>query len=217
MKFGVIFDWDGVILDSSGFHAMSWEILAEERGLPLPEGHFEKGFGLRNETIIPKILKWASEPEEVAELAFAKEEAYRSLIRKNGIEPLPGVKFLLKSLENGGHRFAVGSSTPKENLICAMELLGYQDTFQAILSGDDVTQGKPNPEVFLKAAKAIHCEPSNCVVFEDALPGIEAAKAGGMKVVGVATTNSLEEIAHADLAVESLEEITLDRLQALFG
>jgi len=215
-EFGAIFDWDGVIIDSSAQHERSWELLAAERNLPLREGHFKRGFGKKNEVIIPD-LGWATEPAQVAELGARKEAIYRELVREGGIEPLSGVRELLVALHDAGIPCAVGSSTPRENLDAIMEILNFREFFRAIVSGDDVTHGKPAPDIFLLAAERLGMPPGRCVVFEDAFVGIEAAHAGGMKCVAVATTNPLDQLGHADLAVASLREITVPRLRALIS
>lgn len=207
---GVIFDWDGVVVDSSAQHEQAWESMAAEHGLPLPENHFQLSFGKRNEEIIPEILNWATEPEEVTRLAWIKEETYRSLIRDSGIEPLPGVPELFAWLQEKGIPFAVGSSTPRENLQAAIDLLNLtDDTFEAVFSGDDVSEGKPAPEVFLKAAAALNVAPVDALVFEDSFSGIKAAQNGGIPVIAVATTNPLSELGMADAAVFRLSDLQL--------
>ena len=96
---GVIFDWDGVVIDSSRQHEESWELLAEEESLPLFDGHFKIGFGKRNELIIRTILEWASDPEEIARLGDRKEVLYREILQRDGIALLPGVGEFVKSLQ----------------------------------------------------------------------------------------------------------------------
>ncbi|MBV9488875.1 MAG: HAD family phosphatase [Verrucomicrobia bacterium] len=216
MKFGAIFDWDGVIIDSSAHHEASWERLAAETGLPLPPGHFKRGFGMKNEFIIPNLLGWTGEPEEVRRLSCRKEALYREIIVESGIRPLPGAVGLLDRLREAGVPCAVGSSTPRLNIETVLQMLGLQRHFQTIVAAEDVAHGKPDPEVFLKAAEGIRSSPSCSVVFEDAFVGIEAAIRGGMKVVAVATTNPLESLGRADLAVRSLDELELGRIEALF-
>ena len=207
---GVIFDWDGVVVDSSAQHKLAWEKMAAEHDLPLPDNHFQLSFGKRNEEIIPGILNWAESSEEVARLAFIKEETYRSLIRESGIDPLPGIPELFAWLQAEGIPFAVGSSTPRDNLIAAIELLNLaNDFFAAIFSGDDVEHGKPDPEVFLKAAAALGVEPAEALVFEDSFSGIQAATNGGIPVIAVATTNPLDELGEAAAAVFRLSALGL--------
>lgn len=206
-RWGVLFDWDGVVIDSSPEHERSWELLAEERALPLPEGHFKAGFGKKNEVIIPS-LGWSDDPATVRELADRKEELYRGLVAANGVNILPGARELLEALKEKEIPRAVASSTPGKNLEALFAATGLDALFDAVVCGDDVLHGKPDPEVFLKAAARLALDPESSVVIEDAFAGIEAARRGGMKVVGVATTNPVELLRDCDLAVSSLLEVT---------
>lgn len=214
---GALFDWDGVIIDSSRPHEESWERLARETGLVLPPDHFLKGFGMKNEAIIPELLRWTDDEAEVRRLSLRKEELYREIIREKGIEPLPGVRGFLERLERAGIPCAIGSSTHRANIQASLEILGLGRHFHALVTAEDVTRGKPDPEVFLKAAAALGKVPSQCVVFEDAPVGIEAARAGGMAVVGVATTHGPGILARAHAVVGRLDELDLPRLEALLA
>ena len=109
---GAIFDWDGVIIDSSAAHEQSWELLAAAEHRVLPPGHFKAGFGRKNQVIIPQILKWATDPAEIERLAHRKEELYRDNLKNTGIAALPGVRELLEGLRAAGVPCLVGSSTP---------------------------------------------------------------------------------------------------------
>lgn len=213
---GALFDWDGVIVDSSAAHELSWDLLAGEEKLTLPPGHFKRGFGRKNAVIIPEILGWTTDPGEIARLGDRKEELYREIIRERGIEPLPGVYELLRGLKEAGIPCCVGTSSSRENIETIMDIAHLREYFADITSAEDVTVGKPDPEVFLKAAKKIDRRPEDCVVFEDAIYGLEAGRAGGMKVVGVATTHPLEDLGLADLAVHRLTEVDVPRLRELF-
>jgi beta-phosphoglucomutase family hydrolase len=204
---GVLFDWDGVVIDSSSQHERSWELLAAERGLFLPEGHFKAGFGKKNEIIIP-ALGWSHDPLVIRELADRKEELYRELVVAEGVTILPGARELLQSLKNENIPRALGSSTPRENLDALFAVTGFDSFFDAVVCGSDVSRGKPDPEVFLTGAQKLGLPPERCIVIEDAFAGIEAARRAGMKVVGVATTNPIDALAMCDLAVVSLEEVS---------
>jgi len=195
---GAIFDWDGVIIDSSRQHEESWERLAGEVGKPLPEGHFKAGFGRKNEFIIPNILEWETDEEEVRRISLRKEALYREIVKEQGLEALPGVRTWLERLAAAGVPRAIGSSTHRENIEVSLDVLGLRAYFTAIVSAEDVSHGKPDPEVFLKAAEKLGMPPERCVVFEDAHVGIEAAQRAGMRVIAVATTNPLEDLAKAD-------------------
>lgn len=205
---GVIFDWDGVVIDSSAQHENSWELLAEEIRKPLPTGHFKAGFGKKNQEIIPEILGWSTDPEEIQRLGDRKEELYRKLVREQGVLVLPGARELLIALKEASIPRSVGSSTPRSNLDALFSATGLGDLFDAVVCGDDVTNGKPAPDVFLLAAKKLGLAPSDCLVIEDAHVGIEAAHRAGMKVLAVATTHSLGELQQADAAVLSLGEVS---------
>jgi HAD superfamily hydrolase (TIGR01509 family) len=211
---GVIFDWDGVVIDSSSQHERSWELLAAERELALPEGHFRAGFGKKNEVIIPS-LGWGDDPLQVAALASRKEELYRSLVAEEGVIILPGTLQLLHSLKDKGVSRAIGSSTPRDNLEAIFAATGLGQFFDLVICGSDVSHGKPNPEVFLLGAEGLGLTPERCIVIEDAFAGIEAARRAGMKVVGVATTNPIQELTMCDLAVSTLLEVDPDKLQSL--
>ncbi|HEX4084068.1 MAG TPA: HAD family phosphatase [Chthoniobacteraceae bacterium] len=215
-NWGAIFDWDGVVIDSSRQHEESWERLAREVARPLPEGHFKAGFGRKNEFIIPQILQWETGQEAIHRLSLRKEALYREIVREGGLEPLPGVKTWLERLAAAGIPCAVGSSTHRENIEVSLDVLGLREYFRAIVSSEDVSHGKPDPEVFLKAGEKIGVPPERCVVFEDAHVGIEAAHRAGMRVIAVATTNPLGDLGVADRAVERLDELTVEAVGAWF-
>lgn len=212
----VIFDWDGVVVDSSAHHERSWEILADQRGFPLPADHFKRGFGKKNNAIIPD-LGWTTEPAEVEALAHAKEEIYRSLVRDKGIDPLPGVRDLLSALRTAGLPRAIGSSTERANLDGLLEMMDLRASFDVIVSGEEVVHGKPDPSIFLLAAERLGVAPADCVVIEDALVGLEAARRAGMPVLAVATTEPLEALHAATACVPDLRAVTVDTLRAVAG
>lgn len=215
-SWAALFDWDGVIIDSSKHHEESWERLAEELTKPLPQGHFKKGFGRKNEFIIPEILHWSTDVEEIRRHSLRKEELYREVVADWGLDPLPGVRVWLERLQAAGVPCAIGSSTHRANIELSLDLIGLREFFRTIITAEDVKQGKPHPDVFLKAAAGLGYAPEHCVVFEDAHVGIDAARAGGMKVVGVATTHPASELGAADIAVQRLDELQPAQLAAWF-
>ncbi len=215
-ELGVIFDWDGVIVDSSRAHETAWELLAAETSRPLPEGHFKASFGQKNEAIIPTILGWDVSPAEVTRLSRRKEELYRQVLRERGIASLPGAREFLATLRAAAIPCAVGSSTERLNIDTILGVIGLAGFFQEIVSADDVTRGKPDPQVFLLGAQRLGVPPGHCVVFEDAFVGLEAARAGGMKAVAVATTHPAEALrSHAARVVRRLDEVTVADLRAM--
>jgi beta-phosphoglucomutase family hydrolase len=212
-NWGVIFDWDGVIVDSSRLHEKSWEILAKELDLTLPAGHFKQGFGMKNDYIIPNILKWATKIEAIQQLADRKEALYRQLVCEEKIELLPGVRSLLESLAQNKIPRTIGSSTCLANIQAVLECTGIAHYFNAIVSAEEVTQGKPHPEVFLKAAQHLKLNPNQCLVIEDTQVGLQAAKAANMFALGVATTHVAETLTQADHVVKNLEEVSVEKLK----
>lgn len=215
----VIFDFDGVVIDSHHAHERSWFALAGELGEELTRETFVATFGQRNETILP-LLGWAEadDADRIRELGDRKEALYREILRAEGISPLPGVTALLEDL--GRHRIpcAIGTSTPRENVRCVLELTGLADAFQDISASEDVRRGKPDPEVFLKAATKVGVEPARCVVIEDAHVGIRAARSAGMKALAVTTTHPATSLEpeEPDRIVGSLEEVDVAFLRGLW-
>ena len=153
---------------------------------------------------------------EVVRLSLRKEALYREIVREKGLEPLPGVRTWLERLEAAGVPRVIGSSTHRENIEVSLDVLGLRPFFTQIVSSEDVSHGKPDPEVFLKAAGKIGMAPERCVVFEDAHVGIEAAHRAGMRVIAVATTNPLEELGKADLAVVRLDALEVGKIAEWF-
>jgi HAD superfamily hydrolase (TIGR01509 family) len=215
---GAIFDWDGVVVDSSHIHLKSWGILAEELDLPLPNDHFERGFGKRNQTIIPDILGWTKNVELIEKWGLRKEEIYREIASSEGIPLVKGSKEFLERIHAEPFRCAIGTSTERKNVELAIKQHGLSDFFPASACSEDVQVGKPNPEVFLKAAAGLSISPTKCVVFEDSPHGIEAAQNANMKSVALTTSHPANVFMHLqpDLVVGSLAEVTLKQILELF-
>ena len=213
-KRGAIFDWDGVIINSAPHHEKSWERLAKECNKVLPENHFKRGFGMKNEVIIPELLGWTTIPTEIRILSLRKEAIYRDLVREQGIAALSGVEPWLRTLQGESIPCVIASSTHRENITMTLRVLGLEAFFADIVTSEDVKRGKPDPEVFLTAAQRIGVEPADAVVFEDALVGIEAAHAAGMRVAAVATTEPHDKLVHADWIVNRLDELSVGQLWA---
>lgn len=216
---GAIFDWDGVIVDSSDLHLKSWEALANELKLPLPNDHFEKGFGKRNETIIPQILGWSKDPAQINHWGKRKEEIYRELGNKDGIKLARGSKNFLTQIFSSTFRCSIGTSTERKNVELAIRQHDLSQYFSGAACSEDVSKGKPDPEVFLKAAKILSITPKNCVVFEDSPHGIEAAIRAGMKTVALTTTHPSTTFMHLnpDLLAASLADLSVDQVEKLFS
>ncbi len=205
----VIFDMDGVLVDSYRAHLGSWQVVAAEEGLTLTEAEFASQFGRTNPEII--AVYWGADrydDEEVAALADRKERAFREILRVD-FPAMPGARDLLEALSEAGFALAVGSSGPPENIELVLRELGARELFRAVVTARDVTRGKPDPQVFLLAAERLGVAPSRCAVVEDAPAGVAAAQAAGMKSIGLASTGrTREELAAADLVVDSLTELS---------
>jgi beta-phosphoglucomutase len=209
----VLWDLDGVIIDSAEAHRRSWHRLAKEEGLPLSDEQFWATFGQRNDTIIP--LLWGEmSPERIRELADRKEAYFREFIRETAA-PLPGATELLSALKEAGYRQALASSAPMANIDLISEVLGLKRYLTALVSGESVAHGKPAPDVYLKAASELEVEPSRCLVIEDAVPGVEAALAGGMYCIAVAYERDLPGLRAATLMVRDLTEVNVESIRQL--
>ena len=206
-NWAALLDWDGVVVDSSDYHEKSWELLAEEEGRELPPNHFERSFGMKNETIIPNILEWTDDPDEIDRLCRRKAELYLELVRERGMSPLPGVVPFLERIRSAGVPTVIASSTPRSNIRAALEVMDVEDHFDDLVCGEDTENSKPHPETFEMAAERADTPPSSCVVFEDAHVGVEAAHRARMMVIGVASTHSAETLSDADRVVNRLDEL----------
>lgn len=214
--FAVIFDWDGVIIDSHDQHAESWYRMAEENGLTVPENFFKNSFGMRNLEVIRDLARWTQDLALIEKFSDRKESLYRQIIKEKGIEPLPGVSEFLFQLKQSQILTAIGSSSVLENIKTVIDITKLESYFDIIITGADVKRGKPDPEVFLKCAERLNIPPQRCVVFEDAHVGIQAAKSAGMIAIAVTTTHPRNTFHQADAIVDSLAEITIDLLRAFF-
>jgi beta-phosphoglucomutase len=199
----VLWDVDGTLIDSSEYHWLSWRDALAAENFPITREQFAATFGQRNDEILRGYFPGHT-PEELARVGDAKEERYRELIRTRGIELLPGVRRWLDRLRCEGWLQAVASSAPRLNLDAIMSALRLENYFAAVASAEDVTAGKPDPQVFLAAARKLEVAPARCVVVEDAPAGTEAARRAGMRSVGVLSSHG--EL-RADVVVRTLEEL----------
>jgi beta-phosphoglucomutase family hydrolase len=205
-RMGVIFDLDGVLVDTGWAHKQSWYDLAEKEGFSMTDEFFYSTFGMQNYMIIPMLLGRDAPPDEINRLSDWKERRYRDIIAEK-LVPADGAKSLLEALKSEDFLLAVGSSAPRANLELVLERTGLQDYFDAYITGEDVTRGKPAPDTFLKAAEKLSLGAESCVVVEDAVQGVEAAKAAGMPVVAITTTRSRTDLHKADIIVDSLAQL----------
>lgn len=212
---GVIFDMDGVLVDSGPAHLQSWQLLAREMGRDLTAEQFAHSFGQRSSEIITHTFG-ISDDAEIARLDARKESHYRDLIRGR-VPAMPGAMELVTSLHASGVRLAVGSSGPPENVMLVCEEMGLTPLMSAIVTGMDVQRGKPDPQVFQIAAERLRLSPADCVVIEDAPAGIEAAKRAGMACIALSSSHPRERLTSADRVVGSLAEIDAEAIRSLVG
>lgn len=211
----VVWDLDGVIVDSADAHNASWAAMAREFDVAYdPQRDFAGIFGRHNTDIISTVWNVTS-PDEIERMAASKERAFRQAATT--LKPLPGVLNLMAELEQRGWKQGIGSSAPMENIRLLLAAAGVAEYMQAISSGDDVSRGKPDPEVFLLAFQRLGVEPANGVVIEDAPAGVQAGVSAGASTLGVTTTQTEETLrqAGAHLVVHSLEHVTVDDLERL--
>ena len=208
----VLWDMDGTLIDSEEFHWISWRDTMAKEGVAITHEQFLSSFGQRNDSIIPRWLGAATTSERIERIGNAKEEMYRSLIRTKGISPLPGVATWLHRLHEQGWLQAIASSAPRPNVEVILDALAAAHYFQGIVSAEDVSRGKPDPEVYLTAASRVRASPDRCVVVEDAAAGIEGARRAGMRSIGVSHNG---EHLPADVVVQSLDLLDSDAFDQL--
>jgi beta-phosphoglucomutase len=216
----VIWDVDGTLVDTAELHFRAWVDLCRDLGHDFTRPEFAATFGRRNPEIIRYLFGSRFDAAAIDDLGYRKEELYKAGARQ-GVSLLPGVRELLEGLHAAGFRQAIGSSAPRGNVDLILEMTGAARFFDAIVSAEDTTRGKPDPQVFLVAAEKLGVPPRRCLVMEDAVAGVEAAKAGGMKCVGVTFVGhhpdeSLRR-AGADLVVKTLAEVSVETVRRLCG
>jgi beta-phosphoglucomutase len=210
----VIFDVDGVLVDSYRAHLESWQALAREYGMTLTESRFAALFGQTSRDIIRRIWGSGLSDRQIAAMDQGKEAFYRDILRRT-FPTMDGAVELIDALSAAGFLLAVGSSGPPENVAMALEGLGRAQCFGARVTGMEVTRGKPDPQVFLMAARRLGIAPRNCAVIEDAPAGITAALAGGMIAIALTGTAPPSKLLQAHLTVESLRDLTAQRIADL--
>ncbi len=213
-----IFDHDGVLVDSLEAHQAAWVELGERTGWPITPEFVRETFGMANPSIFRKLAGESITTADIARYTDLKEACYRDLARGK-IALMDGVRNLLDRLTAAGFLLAVGTSGILANLQLTIDETGLNERFAAISSFEDFTHGKPDPEVFLVAASKAGVEPRHAVVFEDAVYGIQAAKAAGMRAIGVTTTSPAVNLykAGADLVVETLAGFDVEALARDLG
>lgn len=220
-SWAVLWDVDGTLVDTAELHYQAWLVLAGQIGKPFARADFAATFGLRNQDIIPGIFGAHLSAHDVAELGERKEESYRAAARQHGVILLPGARALLEGFQTAGFKQAIGSSAPRKNVELILQLTQSEQYFQAVVSVEDIHRGKPDPEVFLIAANKLAVSPNHCLVLEDAVAGVQAAKAAGMKCIAVRSGGQHSEAAlaqaGADRVVSNLEQVSVGSVRQLLS
>ncbi|GAB4250548.1 MAG: hypothetical protein Kow00109_26460 [Acidobacteriota bacterium] len=217
---GAIFDMDGVLLDNVDFHLEAFRKLGEEEGHPITREDVYRVFGRKNDDMLRVLLGRELTAEEADRLGRRKEAIYRELIRPTLREHVvPGLEAFLAALREARVAMAIATSGPPENVELIMKDLGLRAFFQAVVTGEEVTRGKPAPDAFLLAARKLGIPPAECVVFEDSVSGVKAALAAGCACVAVTTTHTAEELRPLgpDLIVRDFRELDVPAVQRLRG
>jgi beta-phosphoglucomutase len=211
MIHAVLWDLDGTLVDSEEFHWRSWRDTMRPEGVELTYAQFLASFGQKNDRILPVWLGADVDGVRMQRIGEDKEAEFRRLAETHGLTPLPGAREWVSALRASGWKQAIASSAPRVNVEMMLRVAGLQDCFDAIVSADDVTIGKPDPQVFLKAADKLAVPPSRCVVVEDAAAGVEGARRAGMRSIGVTKNGPLS----ADVFVASLADLPADAFDRL--
>ena len=198
----VLWDMDGTLVDSADYHWQAWRDSMSAERFPITHEQFLSTFGQRNDSILRHWLGERATPELIQRIGDAKEARYRQHVRDHGIVALPGALDWVKRLRREGWSQAIASAAPRANIETILDALHARGCFQAIVAAEDVHRGKPDPEVFLVAATKLRVAPKSCIVVEDAAHGIEAARAAGMKSIGVSQDG---KHLPADVLVSSLD------------
>ena len=205
----VIFDMDGVLVDSGAHHREAWIRLLGELGVSVPPGFWRRTIGRPSVEAVPLLLGKSLTPAEARRLANRKHAHYETLAAA-GMPAVPGVIAFVDTLRARAVPLAVATSARRADTVELLGPLGLLDRFDAIVTAEDVIRGKPDPEVYLCAARRLGAAPADCLVFEDALVGVQAARGAGMRVVGVATTYPPDDLvgAGAESAIATFEGLT---------
>jgi len=209
----VIFDLDGTIVNNIPFHAQAFLEFARDKNTHLTLGEYYSQIqGRINKEIIPTLFGKKLSKEKIKKYASEKEAIYRRLYQN--VIPMPGLFDLFKKIKESRLKLALATSAPFENVGHVLGELNIKDVFDVQVNGDHVNKGKPDPEIYLKTLEKLGVEPNECLVFEDSIPGIRAAKAAGMKVIAITTSHPPEKLKEADAAIDDFTEINLQKYLA---
>lgn len=213
MKQAVIFDTDGVIADSEYFNVMAKHLLLKKFGIEVEWKYHDKYLGTTHEFMWTEMKREFGLPEKIDYYITEAEIIRRELIEKEGMKPMPGVVDFISRIHKQNIPMAVASSSSKKDIIDNLTGFGIINYFQTLVSGWDCKKGKPDPEVFLKAAEELGIMPEKCVVIEDSSNGVKAAKAAGMKCIAYTPIQAAkQDVSQADQTIDDFEKLSVDEL-----
>lgn len=210
----LIFDMDGVIINNDEYHCRAWQMFSGKYGKPVSFQEVKTWFGSTNASILRNLLGNELDEDEILTLSREKEVIYRKIYNKE-IKPLNGLR---KFIDNPGlkdWKMGLATSAPPENVEFVLEKTGLTNTFDAITDDTQISNGKPDPEIFLKTAEKLRVLPARVIVFEDSFHGIEASRKAGMKVIGVATTHESGQLTNTDMVIKDFHALTIDDLNSI--
>jgi beta-phosphoglucomutase family hydrolase len=215
-KFAVIFDMDGVIVDNNRFHSNAWKEFCRIHGFSLSDDEFNKYIsGKINKDTLAFLFKRKLSADEIEKYGKEKEMIFRQ-IYKPYMQLPEGLTDLLTGLKQNKFKTAIATSAPVENVNFVFENLDIKKYFDAVIDESQINNGKPNPEIYLKAADRIGMNPAECIVIEDSTSGIRAAVNAGMKVIAITTTHNKMSLGNADMVIDSFKELNIDMLSGWF-
>ena len=207
-----IFDMDGVIVDNHTYHVRSWAEFCKKKSIPFDENTFRtEYFGKNTRDTFHGLLDYQLTEEQINTLGEEKEKIYRD-IYQDYIAPVNGLIPFLISLKEAGIKTAVATSAPTSNLDFTLDNLKIRHLFDVVVDASGVINGKPDPEIYLKAANLLGILPADCVVFEDSISGIKSGQNAGMRVVALATTHTPDELPRTSLTIKDFTEVSIDRI-----
>lgn len=215
-QMAVIFDMDGVIVDNMPFHREAWKRFFEKYNPGMEFSDFIQHLGKPNRDLLRMLFGERISDEEVRALGEEKEAVYREIYAPH-IVPLPGFIEFLKALKRNSIKTAIATAAPRANLDFLFEKIEVRGYFDVLVDVSEVEKGKPDPAIYLKAAEKLGFPPESCLVFEDSLAGIKAARNAGMKVIAVATTNPPEKLRDTDVIIKDFTEITIEKISRLLA
>ncbi|HTX79378.1 MAG TPA: HAD family phosphatase [Longilinea sp.] len=209
----ILWDMDGVLADTAEAHYKTWSKFLAEKNIAYTYDEFKQFFGMKNQDFLPIILGYTPSQELLNQYSDAKEKAFRDSINGN-VHIFPGVLELLQQFKKWGFKQAVASSAVIENIDAVIDALNLRSYFDALVTPTGIAS-KPEPDIFLHAAKVLEASPDHCLVIEDSLHGITAGKRAHMKVLAVATSYPPERLKEADKVVDRLSDLTEDDIKKL--